>query len=683
MKRVAALFLPDWPIERLRQAERTRVQAAPPPDPAPGTQLEALRDAATAEQKHGCSVPRGGGWRPGARWAREERAREIAALPAHQRPSKRELGRREEAAGNPFRPMQSDEVRSQVPAGEPPARKYLPELARGGGPRPQGGVEGPPHSGGDRSPPIPRLRRGPSTIAARWSPSPSKLGEELVPRVISIREGNRIVIAAACPAARALGIHPGMAVTQARALLPELAIHPADPAGDLAALHRLALMAARRWAPTVAVEGADTLLIDLSGAAHLHGGEERMALRIVRLLARRGYSARVAIADTPGAAWALAHFFFGRHPRGDDVFICPPGQHADALAALPIPALRADPVAVELLHRLGIDRIGQLAAMPRGPLSRRFGGALVSRLEQALGTLAEPLDPVMPREAIAVQRRFAEPVATAEGIAHWIGALVPELCAALEAAGLGARAVELVADRVDGVPQTLRIGLARASRDCLHLIRLIARRIEDVEPGYGIDAIALHVRRAEPLSARPFDERLDEEAKPDLAPLADTLATRIGPRRLWRNRPVESDVPERSVGRDGILDPPERVGAHVKRDDVRQLLRTAPPDPWRPDWPRPARLLARPERLDHVLAELPDQPPRRFTWRGRTIRVVRADGPERITGEWWRRAAETHAVRDYFRVEDEGGHRYWLFRRGDGERGATGDLSWYLHGLFG
>ncbi|MCA1200233.1 DNA polymerase Y family protein [Sphingomonas sp. R647] len=675
MKRVAALYLPDWPIERLRQAERTAQSS--PPEATPGAQLDALRTAAAAEQEQACSVPRGGGWRPGARWAREERARQIAELPAHQRPSPRELGRREEAAGNPFRPMQSDEVRSQVPAGEPPIQ-FLPQLAGGGGPSRSDGGGAAPQARNVRQPsPAAAPRPLHPALRAR-SPSPSKLGEELAPLLTSIRTGNRVLVAAACPAARALGVRPGMAVTEARAYGSGLDIRPADPAGDLAALHRLALMAARRWAPSVAVEDADTLLIDLTGVAHLHGGEARMARRIVRLLARRGYTARIAITDTPGAAWALAHF-----AARDAVLICPPGQHTAALAPLPIPALRVDPAAVELLRRLGVEQIGPLAAMPRAPLARRFGGGLVTRLEQALGTLPEPLDPVIPREAIAVQRRFVEPVATAEGIAHWIGALVPELCAALEAAGLGARAVELVAERVDGVPQRIRIGLARASRDCLHLIRLIARRIEDVEPGYGIDAITLHVRRAEPLAAQPFDERLDEEAKPDLAPLADTLATRIGPRRLWRSRPVESDVPERSVGRDGVLDPPERSGPKVRPGDVRQLLRAAPPDPWRPDWPRPARLLARPERLDHVLAELPDQPPRRFTWRGRTIRVVRADGPERIAGEWWRRAAETHAVRDYFRVEDEGGHRYWLFRRGDGERGVTGDLSWYLHGLFG
>jgi protein ImuB len=345
--------------------------------------------------------------------------------------------------------------------------------------------------------------------------------------------------------------------------------------------------------------------------------------------------------------------------------------------------LRIDAAAVELLQRLGITRIGELAALPRAPLVRRFGAGTVLRLDQALGRIPEPLDPVIPPQAIVAQQRFAEPIATAEAIEHWLSTLVPRLATALEAEGLGVQALECIADRVDGVPQRIRIGLARPSRDPAHLLRLLKRRIEDVEPGYGIDAIALHVRRAAPLGPEPVVERLDEEAAPDLAPLVDTLATRIGLRRLWRMRPVESDVPERMAARSPVLDPPERSVQRGKADDVRQLDRSGAPDPWQPQWPRPARLLARPERLDHVLAELPDQPPRRFTWRGQPHRVVRADGPERITGEWWRHAAETHAVRDYFRVEDETGRRYWLFRRGDGERDVTGDLSWYLHGVFG
>jgi protein ImuB len=563
-----------WPIERLRRAERH----AAPPEP---------RESAAAGQQHPRSVPRSGGWRPGARWAREDQLGHVAL---------------------------------------------------------------PPDEGG-------------------------RSGEELAPLVTSIRDGNRIVIAAADMPARALGLAPGMALAQARAQVAGLDIRDADPEGDRAHLAGLAMALARRWAPTVAIEGDDTLFLDLTGVAHLHGGEAQMAARLRRMLARLGYSARIAIADTPGAAWALAHF--------QGATLCPPGQHVEALAPLPIEALRIDPSSVELLHRLGVTRIAQLAVMPRAPLVKRFGTNLALQLDRALGRLSEPLHPVVPPEPIAIAQRFAEPIATAEAIEHWLGTLVPRLTAALAEKGIGATRIELIADRIDGVPQRIRIGLARPSRDGAHLLRLLIRRIEQVEPGYGVDALTLHVRRALPLGAESFTERLDEEAAPDLAPLVDTLATRIGMRAMWRSRPVESDVPERSVTRMAVLDPPARPLLRGKRDDVRQLDRNPPLPPWHPGWPRPARLLARPERLDHVMAELPDHAPRRFTWRGQSHRVIRADGPERIQGEWWKRDAERASVRDYFRVEDEAGRRYWLFRSGDGERAVTGDLSWYLHGVFG
>ncbi len=496
-------------------------------------------------------------------------------------------------------------------------------------------------------------------------------------RVLSRRTGSRSEVAAACPAAMGAGIRIGMALTQARALVPELRIDAADPEGDRADLERLAHSLARRWSPSVTIAGEDLLFLDLTGVAHLHGGEARMLRRLHALLARLGFASKIAVADTPGAASAFARF------RPETLLRCPPGEHAAWLAPLPVEALRLEGDAIDLLHRLGVDSIGQLAALPRAPLVRRFGTTIAARLDQALGRIPEPVTPVTPPEPIAVAQRFAEPIATPEAIAHWLGDLVQRLAEALAAAGQGARRIGLVADRVDGVPQRIGIGLARASRDPAHLLRLLARRIDSIEPGYGLDAMTLHLLRSEPLGALPVDERLDAETVPDLAPLIDTLATRIGMARLWRMRPVESDVPERSTAALPPLDPPEREAPPLKADDVRQLDRHAPLPPWHPDWPRPIRLLRRPERLDHVVAALPDQPPRRFTWRGERHEVVHADGPERIHGEWWKRAAETHATRDYFRVEDERGRRYWLFRQGDGERSVTGDLSWYLHGLFG
>jgi protein ImuB len=655
MPRVASLYLPHWPIERLRRAERT----ARPPETAPAD-LAPLRAAAAQEQENACSVPRGGGWRPGARWAREDALGHVARLPDIRQPAKHEVGRRDEAAGNPFKAGPRDDggrtspslLRHPGPTGmldgaqaAPPAKRPKRERARPGGPRNKSGVT------------------EPSGVV------------QAAPLITALRTGNRQTIAAADPAARALGLAPGMAVAQARALVPGLDIRPADPAGDLADLERLAVMLARRWCPVVTRDGADGLLLDLTGTAHLFGGEGAMARRLIRLLARAGITARIAVADTAGAAHALA-----RHTPGG---LCPPGRQGEAVAALPLAGLRIDDTAIELLHRLGVQTIGALAAMPRAPLARRFGNGLVTQLERALGTLPEPLDPIVPAQPIAVCQRFAEPIGTAEAIAHWLGALVPQLAGALAQAGLGARRLLLVADRVDGVPQRIAIGLARPNRDPAHLLRLLARRIETIEPGYGIDALTLHLLRAEPLAPAPVDERVDEEAAPDIATLVDTLATRIGPDAMWRNRPVESDVPERSVARAPLLDPPTRTPPRPREDAVEQLDRSAALHPWHPAWPKPARLLRRPELLDHVVAELPDHAPRRFTWRGTRHLVVRSDGPERVHGEWWKRATEMHHVRDYFRVEDEQGRRYWLFRRGDGERPVTGDLSWYLHGVFG
>ncbi|MBW6530624.1 DNA polymerase Y family protein [Sphingomonas sp. RRHST34] len=514
--------------------------------------------------------------------------------------------------------------------------------------------------------------------AAAVPPGPAA---NTAPPLVTVQKvGSRVEIAAASPAARAIGVEPGMALTQVRAATPEIVVRDADPEGDQRALHRLAVALARRWTPVVAIEDSQSLLLDLTGVAHLHGGEARLARRLVRLLARLGITARVAIADTAGAAWACAHH---AEPERGGVTILPPGATLDALAPLPVASLRVDERALELLRRLGVDTVGQLAALPRAPLARRFGTALAQRLDQASGRAPEPLAPVVPPVAITVEQRFAEPLLTAEPIAHWIGQLVDRLAAELARAGRGARQLLLAATRVDAAVQTLRVGFARPTRARDHLRRLLVRRVERIDPGFGIEALTLHVQRADPLAPEYLDGDLAEGERPDLAPLVDAIVNRIGAARLWRARAVESDVPERSVAGAAPLDPPERAAPALRRDDVRRLDTRDADHPWHPRWPRPTRLLRHPEPLDHVLAELPDQPPKRFTWRGESHVVVRGDGPERIAGEWWRRRGERDAVRDYYQVEDEAGRRYWLFRRGDGERGATGDLSWYMHGTFG
>jgi protein ImuB len=465
-----------------------------------------------------------------------------------------------------------------------------------------------------------------------------------------------------------------MAMAQARALVPGLDIRDHDPDADAALLQRLALFAARRWTPRAAVSPPDGLFLDLTGVAHLFGGEEAMCRRIRAFCGRAGFAARIAVAGTPGAAHALARFGPG--------MLCPPGGEAEALAPLPLAALRVDESVLVAARRLGLETVGDLLPLPRGPLQRRFGRTLLARLDQALGRSGEPLEPVVPEEPPSAALRFAEPIATAEAIAEALGLLMERLIATLGEAGLAARTLALLCDRVDGKVERIAIGTARATRDGAHLLRLLAMKIETIEPGFGLDSMRLVAGRVEPLAAeqpslRGAERRgnpasgagaagllrsaRNDESEADLAELVDRLAGRLGARCLYRATAVESDVPERSVARVGPLDSAAA---------------------W-PDWPRPVRLLSPPERVDNVVALLPDLPPRRFTWRGRAYRVARADGPERIHGEWWKRTCEAEGVRDYFQVEDEEGARFWLYRRGDGVDQRTGDLSWYLHGVFG
>jgi len=472
--------------------------------------------------------------------------------------------------------------------------------------------------------------------------------------VTACRDGNRLLVAAVSPQARALGLEPGMPLTKARILVPGLDVRDADQEGDSVWLRRLALFAARRWTPRAALSGPDGLWLDLTGVTHLFGGEERMCARILAFCRRLGFNARIAVAGTSGAAHALA-----RH-GGRPVMLCPAGGEAQAIAHFPLAALRLDKEVLDAGRRLGVERVGELIAMPRGPLRRRFGSSLLSRLDQALGRTGEPFDPVVPEEAPAILLRFLEPIATAEAIEEALGEGMRRLVPLLEETGLGVRRLVLLCDRVDGEVQRAAVGTARATRDGAHLFRLMAARIERLEPGFGLENLRLVAARVEPLESRPFETGLDKRDGGDLADLVDHLAVRLGRRRIYRFSALESDLPERSVA---LSDP---LGEAAN---------------W-PQWPRPTRLVIPPEPVDQVMSALPDGPPRRFTWRGREYRVAAADGPERVYGEWWRHTTERETVRDYFQIQDQGGTRFWLFREGDGEDPATGDHGWRLHGLF-
>jgi protein ImuB len=471
------------------------------------------------------------------------------------------------------------------------------------------------------------------------------------------RDGNRRVVTAADAAARAAGLRPGIPATKAQILVPGLITMDADPVTDAEALERLALWVLQRVSPIVAADPPDGIVVDSTGADHLHGGEAAMIETLVGRLAMSGVTARAAIADTWGAAHALARF------AANPSIIAPHGHGAAVLDPLPLAALRLPPEMAADLRVLGFERIGDLLAQPRAPLILRLGPELGRRITQALGELAEPIEAIRPPDLVEVRRAFAEPIGAAETIARYIGKLTAQLCAALEEKGLGARRLDLLCHRVDNWIEAVRVGTAQPVRDARRLARLLCDQIEKIDPGFGIELMALAATIAEPLQRRQIASSLIEIATPDISDLVDTLANRVGERAIYRVAPVASDVPERSVCRIPALSPD--TGAA-----------------WPSHWPRPTRLFAHPERIE-AIALLPDHPPVSFTWRGVRRRVKRADGPERVHAERWKRDAELAAIRDYFRVEDQAGERYWIYRTGNGGDPGTGSHLWYLHGVFG
>jgi protein ImuB len=466
------------------------------------------------------------------------------------------------------------------------------------------------------------------------------------------------------------GLRPGQSHADARAIAPGLVSASAEPEEERRALKALALWF-ERFSPLVAVDAGlpeqEGLLIDMTGGAHLFGGEAALLQEILRRLEAAGIPARAAIADTPGAAFALARW------SGQEVAIAPPGKTREALAELPVEALRLDEDAVRLLARFGLQRIGDLYGLPRAGLARRFreqaGLALVRRLDQALGAEAEPLKPERPAADYRVWQAFAEPLLEAEGVAFALPALAEALCAQLEQDGQGARALALDAFRTDGRVVRLSAGLSAPSRTPAHLLRLIKEKgVETLDLGFGADALMLSALAAEPLAGRQAELEGDPrlQGSDALASLIDRLQARLGEGAATRPEGVESHLPERS-------ERPVPAGPRP------------PPSAAPPLRPRPLLLFDPPEPVE-ALAELPDAAPSRFTWRRVAHRVAKAQGPERLSPEWWRPDPRSGArTRDYYAVEDESGRRYWLFREGlyDRIEGEDALPRWWIQGAWG
>ena len=467
-----------------------------------------------------------------------------------------------------------------------------------------------------------------------------------------------------------------MLLADARALCPDLVTAPADPAGDLAALEKLALWA-QRWGPWSAMDPPDGVLVDVTGAAHLFGGEERLLADVAAAFAARGLTVRAALAPTAGAAWALSHY--GR--AGAIIPLLAGEEMLRLLGDLPVAALRLDDDVLTVLRRLGIKRLGELAgvsgagddpaqeAAARDALHRRFRNRRspaanpLLRLDQLLGKVPEPLLPVTGRPQPLVQRRLMEPLRHRDLLDRVVGDLAGRMVRELEARGEGARRLELALWRIDGEVLARRIELAAATREAAHITRLFARRLDDIEAGFGIEMVQLRASWSEPLGLSQAD--LDAAAESHgtaLAACIDRLSVRLGPEAVTRPVARASHVPERAQGWRPPLAPVPAIAGAL------------------PVPARPLKLLDRPEPIA-VLHAAPDGVPQRFRWRGAVREVVRVEGPERIAPEWWRERS-TARLRDYYRIEDETGRRYWIYRQGLAGDGRGGVPDWFLQGLF-
>ncbi|NKK36319.1 DNA polymerase Y family protein [Rhizobium leguminosarum bv. viciae] len=468
------------------------------------------------------------------------------------------------------------------------------------------------------------------------------------------KSGSKRWVSAADAAARKAGVHLGMPAAKAQALFQGLRMIDADLAADAAALERIAMWALSQYSPIVAIDAPDGIVMDTEGADHLQGGEERMLTSIANRFRAKGLTARVAIAETWGAANACARAI------SRETVIVPRGETVRAVEKLPLSLLRLPEKIVGDLRTLGFKTIGELANTPRAPLTLRFGPEIGRRLDQMFGRTPEPIDPIRTAELVEVSRAFAEPIGAAETINKYVARLVVQLVDELQRRGLGVRRADLIVETVDGTRQAIRAGTAKPARDVAWLTKLFKDRTEKIEPGFGIEKMTLVAVMAEPLEEAQKSSLLVEDEVVDLTPLIDIYGNRG--QRVYRVAPVASDVPERSVRRIGAASDPVEAS-------------------WVNHWRRPVRLLARPDQVD-VMALLPDHPPVWIMWRGKRRKVKNADGPERIFGEWWERNSEMAAVRDYFVIEDEGGERLWIFRSGDGVDTETGSHKWFVHGVF-
>ncbi|MEN3794515.1 DNA polymerase Y family protein [Fulvimarina sp. MAC3] len=494
----------------------------------------------------------------------------------------------------------------------------------------------------------------------RWGASWRLNGRPDVPPIIVTgqhRQALRVI--AVEPVADLSGIQTGQSLSDARAIRPDLDCVPQDEEADQNLFRRIAHWC-ERYTPFVAFGQDHTLFLDISGCAHLFGGESDLTQDLAVRLKAQGFHAAIALADTAGAAWALT--------RHHDHAIAPPGRQRERLKPLPLSALRLEAGQVRELARLGLKTIGCLFSIPRAALTARFGPSVFQRLDQAMGDVGEALSPLSPPVSFIAERRFFDPIVQNEAIKSVIGSLCLRLVEPLERSGMGMRRAELTLFRCDGHVSGVCVETSAPLRDPAAMARLFDERLaalhNEWDAGFGFDVIRLSVSRTDPFDAAQVDMVSGIPPEEALNPLIDRLSARLGSDRVEVFVSADTHIPERRHG----LVPALRRNRSQETD-------ASIADPAI----RPIVLFERPEGAE-VVAELPEGPPLKFRWRKMLYEVTRAEGPERIACEWWvdGRAAPT---RDYFRIETSGGHRFWLFRQGLYER-ETGRPVWFVQGLF-
>jgi protein ImuB len=478
------------------------------------------------------------------------------------------------------------------------------------------------------------------------------------PLIVSGKSGNAMVVTALEVRAERLGLGAGMPLANARAMVEPLCVVPADPRADAALLEAIADWCGR-FTPLVGLDGADGLYLDITGAAHLFGGEAAMLKMVCHRITAQGFAACAAVAGTTLSAHALARYQPGT--------IVPPGEERAAAASLPVTALDPGDKALRALRHAGLKTIGMVAERLSSELSERLGPDFVRRLRITLGAEEKPVEPRRALPDLMAEQHFAEPLVSEEAIAGSLKSLAGSLAEILEREGRGARLLEAAFFRADGRLRRIAVRAGEPLRDPAVMLRLLRQKTDTLadplDPGFGFDLIRLEARLAEESHPATVSFDSGENARMQVALLLDRLAARFGEHRVQRFVAQDTHIPEAA----GVAIP-----AQERDFDGPWQARRHEDDPPR----RPLRLLEKPEEVSAV-ASVPDGPPRRFRWRRAQFEVVRAEGPERIAMAWWR---DRGLTRDYFRVETGDGQRFWLYR--DGLYHQTGAPRWYLQGLF-